>query len=235
MADGWRGEGAQHAGARPYQEDSWRLGRRSDGTLIAALADGMGGHAGGAVASRLAVEAFLAAATADPSLEPALEAANRAIGDGVRADAKFAGMGCTLVGVLLAGDRVDWISVGDSPLWCLEAGDLARLNADHSMAPQLAAMVERGMMTREEAEEHPAHHRLRDAVMGEELQLIDRGTRALGPGARLLLCSDGVQTLPESRLAELARSPVQALVDAVIARARPGQDNVTALLLERDT
>ncbi|MBI3196326.1 MAG: protein phosphatase 2C domain-containing protein, partial [Rhodospirillales bacterium] len=59
MAAQWRGEGSQHQGKRPYQEDSWALVTLGDGSLLAIVADGMGGHAGGAVASKLAVDAFV--------------------------------------------------------------------------------------------------------------------------------------------------------------------------------
>ena len=67
------------------------------------------------------------------------------------------------------------------------------------MAPQIDAMVERGLLTADEAEHHPGRHTLREAVMGDPLTLIDKGSRKLGPDARLLLCSDGVQSLERGR------------------------------------
>jgi serine/threonine protein phosphatase PrpC len=131
------------------------------------------------------------------------------------------------------GDEVRWISVGDSPFFLISLGRIERLNADHSMVPQIEAMVKRGMLTAEEAEHHPARHTLREAVMGEKLSLIDRGSRRLERDARLLLCSDGIQTLSEAAIYAVAVRPVQALIDAVLAANAEHQDNVTAVKLER--
>ena len=234
MAGGWRGEGAQHQGARPYQEDSWALRSLADGALLAVLADGMGGHAGGAVASRLAVGAFLMAMENGGSLQEALSAANRAIGEAAQRDVALASMGSTLVGAVVADDEVRWISVGDSPFYLATAGALARLNADHSMVPQIDALVERGIITAEEAARHPGRHTLREAVMGQPLTLIDEGRRALAAGDRLLVCSDGIETLDRASIVRAAAGPVQALIDAVLAVGAPAQDNVTVIKLERE-
>ena len=69
---------------------------------------------------------------------------------------ELAGMGATLVAAQVRGDEVRWISVGDSPFFLVSAGSIERLNADHSMAPQIDALVKRGVLTADEAEHHPA-------------------------------------------------------------------------------
>lgn len=235
MAAGWRGEGGQDQGARPYQEDSWALRTLPDGGLVAVLADGMGGHAGGEVASKLAVEALLRAVEQGRSLVDGLQDANAAVKVAAASKAELKGMGATLVGALVKDSRVRWISVGDSPLYLVLDGRLVRLNADHSFAPQIDAMVERGMITAEEAAAHPGRHTLREAVMGEPLTLIDQGTRELPPGARLLLCSDGVDSLPHDKIASGSALPVRHLLDAVLAVGKPHQDNVTIIKLERQS
>src|SRR6187399_729678 len=100
MAGRWRGEGGQHQGARPYQEDSWALRTLGDGSVLAVVADGMGGHAGGAVAT------------------------NAAVGRTAAGKAELAGMGATLVAAQVRGDEVRWISVGDSPFFMVSAGTI---------------------------------------------------------------------------------------------------------------
>jgi serine/threonine protein phosphatase PrpC len=234
MATRWRGEGGQHQGARPYQEDSWRLVTLGDGSLLAVVADGMGGHAGGAVASKLAVDAFVHAVEQGGGLADGLEDANAAVGKGAMGKPNLAGMGATLVAAQVRGDEVRWISVGDSPFFLVSAGKLERLNADHSMAPQIDALVQRGMMTAEEAEHHPGRHTLREAVMGEPLSLIDKGSRKLGPDARLLLCSDGVQSLTPEQILGQAGRPVSGIIEAVLAAAKEHQDNITVIKIERE-
>jgi len=217
MSRQWRGDGVQHQG---YQEDAWALKRLDDGALLAIVCDGMGGHAGGAVASRLAIEAFVnVVAGQGRSLRDGLTTANQAVGTGATARKELAGMGTTLVAAIVRNDEVSWISVGDSPFYLIASRQLTRLNADHSMAPQIEALVARGVLSHDEAEHHPGRHTLREAVMGEPLTLIDQGTRRLPADARLLLCSDGVQTLAEADLlAHGGAGPARDLVDAVLVR-----------------
>jgi PPM family protein phosphatase len=233
MGRRWQGHGGQHQGERPYQEDSWALKPLDDGALLAIVCDGMGGHAGGAVASRLAVDAFVkAVAGQGRSLLDGLAAANLAVGVGAATKAELAGMGTTLIAAIVRDDEVSWISVGDSPFYLIAGGQLVRLNADHSMVPQIEALIARGVLTHEEAEHHPGRHTLREAVMGDRLELIDEGVRRLAIDARLLLCSDGVETLAAAELLARGGGSASAVVEAVLAARKPYQDNVTVVVLE---
>jgi len=234
MAGRWRGEGAQHQGARPYQEDSLAVKPLAGGGVLAVLADGMGGHAGGAVASRIAVDTAVAAVEKGASLRAALQAANQAVGEKAADDPALTNMGATFVAVIAEGDEMQWISVGDSPFYLVADGKIERLNADHSMAPQIDAMAARGLLSARQAASHPSRHTLREAVMGHPLTLIDEGGRRLAPGERLLLCSDGVQSLDDAAIAVGARGAVGALIDSVLALHEPHQDNVTVIKLERE-
>ena len=233
MAAKWRGEGGQHQGSRPYQEDSWTLRTFPDGALLAVVADGMGGHVGGAVASKLVVDTFLKKVESGGGLADALQAANEAVKAKAASKADLNGMGSTLIAARLKGDEVTWISVGDSPLYQVFAGKIDRLNADHSLAPQIDALVARGVISAEEGAAHPGRHTLREAVMGEPLTLIDQGSRRLVPGTTLLLCSDGVETLGHERIVAATRLSVSGLINAVIAARNPHQDNVTVIKLEQ--
>src|SRR5262245_66548977 len=103
MAGRWRGEGGQHQGARPYQEDSWALKPLGGGAVLAVVADGMGGHAGGAVASRLVTDAMVKAVEQGRSLADGLQAANAAVQTGAAKKAELAGMGSTVVAARVSG------------------------------------------------------------------------------------------------------------------------------------
>lgn len=229
-------------GARSYQEDAAAV-RQDAGGLIAVLADGMGGHAGGAVASGLATGAFLQAAeapgTARARLAEALDRANAAIMDKAAAKPALHGMGCTLVGVILASRAVDWISVGDSPLYLVRRGEIRRLNEDHSLAPEIDRMAEQGRISWPAARADPHRHVLRSAVTGSEIDMIDRSQAPLPlePDDTVLLASDGIHTLPEADIARIvatAATPdaaAEALLAAVAGADHPHQDNTTVVVV----
>ncbi len=225
----------QWQGARAYQEDSFGTLEVDAATLLMALADGMGGHAGGAEASRIAVDAFLrgfpgAGGTVEERLRHCLDAAVSTIREREAEDRRLRGMGTTVVAALHDGRGVDWLSVGDSPMWLFAGGALLRLNADHSMAPLLG----------EAARHDRRRHMLRSAVMSQPPELVDCGYRPgrLLPGEFLLVASDGIETLAEDEIAERlgaadgdAEAAADALMSAVRAAAGPHQDNATFLLL----
>jgi serine/threonine protein phosphatase PrpC len=244
--------GGQDCGRRRSQEDSFAFQpiAGTDGTpdgLLMALADGMGGHKGGAHASAVAIESFVQAYAAAPETEPeaerlqrGLQAANERIARDAGADGALRGMGCTLVGASVTPAGLFWASVGDSPFYLFRDGTLTRLNADHSMAPVIQQAVLLGTLSEEEAASHPNRNALRSAVMGRELSLVDLRAEPLElrPGDRLLLASDGLLTLPEARISELlerhadrsAEELTEILLEAVSSAGNPYQDNVTVLL-----
>ena len=241
----------QIPGKREYQEDDYGLldGRDLglDGSehSMLVVADGMGGHVGGATASGLLSKTFVevypqASGPIVDRLRDCLEAANKAIADAIAENPKLDSMGSTLVAAVVSSEGLHWISVGDSPLWLFRQGTLERLNADHSMAPILADLVAKGSTTAEEAARDPRRHALRSAVMGDDIHLIDVSSQpvAVEQGDRLLLASDGLLTLSDQEIAEILQktrdAPLEdsaaALIQAVEAAAHPQQDNTTVLL-----
>ena len=152
----------QIPGKREYQEDDYGLldgrdlgldGREHSMLLVA---DGMGGHVGGATASGLLSKTFVevypqASGSIVERLRDCLAAANKALADAIAANPELDSMGSTLVAAVVSSEGLHWISVGDSPLWLFRKGQLERLNADHSMAPILAELVAKGDMTEEDA------------------------------------------------------------------------------------
>ncbi len=236
-------------GARSHQEDNLDAVRLTppDGepdALLLALADGMGGHAGGATASRVAVDNFRGAATLGQGPIPdrlfdGLRAANEAIRDAVAARQGPAGMGCTLVGVHVDAQRVRWISVGDSLLWLWSpAGGLRRLNADHSMSPIIDRMVSQGVLSEADAAADPQRHALRSALTGDDITLIDEGERAWRADEVLIAASDGLLTLTNEHISRIcagaSKDPdglVKTLLAAVDAARDPEQDNTSVIVI----
>ncbi|HWE20719.1 MAG TPA: SpoIIE family protein phosphatase [Hyphomicrobiaceae bacterium] len=230
-------------GARTYQEDAADL-RQDPGGLTAVLADGMGGHAGGAVASALASANFLQAFSASSGdvrarLNEGLDRANAAIAAGTAERPDLTGMGCTLIGAALGDGRIDWVSVGDSPLYLVRRDGIHRLNADHSLAPEIDKLAERGLISWDDARDDPRRHILRSALTGTEIELIDRPEAAmpLAPDDVVILASDGIHSITEAEIARVvagAGAPdaaAEALLAAVAAVGHPHQDNTTVVVV----
>lgn len=244
-------------GARSYQEDTagvWlpAAGKETPGPaaeatrLLAILADGMGGHAGGAVASEAICKAFEACYADEKSgipdrLRKGLEAGNLLVGHLVKEQPHLRGMGATLIGTAFDDVGVQWISVGDSPLYLYRRGELARLNEDHSMGPMLDRLVAAGRLSAEEARGDPRRHLLRSAVTGEEVDLIDTSARTLPleAGDVVLLASDGVHTIEDDEIARIiaayqkdgTEAVAAALIRAVEQVGEPHQDNTTVVVV----
>ena len=242
--------GERIQGDRGYQEDDFSIrllsgddDREDEDRLLLVLADGMGGHAGGAVASATVVQGFQAGFDRDaPAIadrfNAGIDTANRMVREKQQADSNLSEMGATLVAALVVGSKLYWTSVGDSILWLFRDGSLRRLNADHSMRPLLLDLVELGRMTRDEALADPRINQLRSAIFGEDVPMIDMNADGFGleSGDLVLLASDGLETLPENAMTDVIRAAaghagaiVDALLDAVAKAEKPGQDNTTAL------
>ena len=241
----------QWQGARPYQEDDFAIleagfaGQEASPGLLMVLADGMGGEAGGAQASRGVVRSFLHLFSVSDGpvgirFERCLEGASGNLRELVKENPELEGMGSTVVSAHYDGEELTWLSVGDSPMWLFSVDRLERLNADHSMAQVLDRLVESGELTEEEARNDRGRHMLLSAVTGEQVELVDCAKRSCQLSSRdcLLIASDGIQTLSdeeiERHLAEgkgNAELTADALLTAVHAASGPTQDNVTFLLL----
>lgn len=244
-------------GDRNYQEDtssvrSWTAAARDEpatanlaAVTLAVLADGMGGHAGGEIASRLVCEHVMkgfeqSRPTLASRLIAGLEAANGEIAGTVDDNPALQHMGSTVIACAFSPAGLEWISVGDSPLFLVRRGEISQLNADHSLAPVIDQMVAEGRMSRAEAE--GSRHMLRSAVTGEEIELIDMSTQPLplGPGDVVILASDGIETLDADTIVDLVTNSLdagmsadaiaRALIASVSARRRPHQDNATVIV-----
>jgi serine/threonine protein phosphatase PrpC len=207
-----------------------------------AVADGMGGHVGGEVAARVAVEALLQAFTREPTttgLEDAFVEANRAVWQESQANVDLRGMGTTLTAVALVGgsdgrDMLALANVGDSRAYVYSGSHLVQVTADHSLAEE---RMRHGEMTEEEAAVHPQRHILTRALgVAPEVE-TDMWELQLQSGDRVVLCSDGLSN--EVGLEEMADvlagvadpgEAAQKLVEA--ANARGGADNITVVVID---
>lgn len=244
-------------GQREHQEDAlamdFPIGTPFGFTV---LADGMGGHAAGDVASKIVVtEVFselmfqssnVDAMTSD--IGTVLRSAAFAANDCVRAHAEnnpeTGGMGSTLLAPVLVNEKLFWISIGDSPLLLFRGGKLTQLNEDHSMAPQIDLMVAAGAITEDAAANHPDRNCLTSVLFGDEIEAIDCPEEPfiLEDGDILIAASDGLQFLDDGEivatlkqnLAKPAASIAKSLLEQLLALDDPAQDNVSFTVIKTE-
>lgn len=235
-----------HAGSdvgqvRTGNEDSYYAGE-----AVIAVADGMGGHVGGEIASSRALGPIEQLdGTSHPSAEAASEAlgeaiaeANRLVLDQGEANPELSGMGTTLTAAMIREGRLHVAHVGDSRAYLLRGGELTQLTSDHTLVEQ---MVRNGQISRAEAAVHPHRSVLTRAIGVDRAIEVDTLTPVpLQPGDQVLLCSDGLTgPLDEGELTRLlgehddGEQTVQALIDA--ANDAGGPDNITVVLLRVDS
>jgi len=214
---------------------------------VFVVADGMGGHAAGDVASRLAVQAITQqavsgvlspAAAGNPLPDPrqwlaqAVQAANQAVYD----QRRVAGtdMGTTLVMALLVGDNATFANVGDSRAYLLKEDGLTQITTDHSLVERLVAT---GQITREEAAHHPQKNVIYRVIGDKPRVESDMFEQRLTPGEALLLCSDGLSGMVTDddiwQIWHTSTSP-QETCDRLVEAANQagGEDNITVVIVQ---
>ncbi|MCA1816818.1 MAG: Stp1/IreP family PP2C-type Ser/Thr phosphatase [Acidobacteria bacterium] len=231
---------------RETNEDSARVFNPNDPALVAdkgvlaVVADGMGGHAAGEVASRIAVETVGRVYYAEPggareALTRAFAAANAEIFAAARADEELRGMGTTCTALALVGGAAHAAHVGDSRLYLLRGGEIYQLTEDHSAVMEL---VKRGVITPEEARRHEDKNvilRALGTTPSVEVEAWDEPLAARD-GDTFLLCSDGLCDLvgdEELRDLTLASADTHEACEKLVARARErgGHDNITVAVI----
>lgn len=221
---------------RPGNEDS---GFADDGLVM--VADGMGGHAAGELASAMAVATFaeiagepIAEADLPAHLTDGVAELEERIGDVIAADPSNQGMGTTLTGLARNGPHVVIFHVGDSRAYLLQDGQLAQITKDHTYVQSL---VDAGEITPDEALRHPRRNLLNRAVDGIHPVEADLSVRETRAGDRFLLCTDGLSgVVSDERIAEVLlevadpTAAVTRLVDMALEGGAP--DNVTVVVAD---
>ncbi|MFC4123971.1 PP2C family protein-serine/threonine phosphatase [Nocardia rhizosphaerae] len=218
---------------RGNNEDSVYAGAR-----LLALADGMGGHAAGEVASQLMIAALAHLDDDEPGediltkLDRATRAGNAAIADHVEAEPELDGMGTTLTAILFAGRKLGMVHIGDSRAYLLRDGELAQITRDDTFVQSL---VDEGRITPEQAHTHPQRSLIMRALTGNEIEptLIMREARA---GDRYLLCSDGLSDVVSDETIgnTMREGNTDDCADRLIELAlrSGGPDNVTVVVAD---
>jgi len=246
--------GATHVGRqRQHNEDSYLV---SDDSRLFVVADGMGGHAAGEIASRIAVESiteFILHTKEDDGTWPhaydekfsratnrlmaAVRLSNTKVLEAMRKDARLRGMGTTVVACMVDADVISFAHVGDSRAYMIRDSKISRITNDHSWVFE---QVQAGMLTEAEAEKHPLRNVITRALGGALQVNPDASEINARTGDVYLLCSDGltgmvteeeIQRLVNESNGDL-QGACQKLIDS--ANEHGGVDNITAILVRAE-
>ena len=183
---GWR----SFSGRRTTNQDAVVAGRLADGRELIAVADGMGGHQGGEIASQRALDTLVARLEAGRSLADAMADANQAVYEAAQANAAWTGMGTTLVALLRSGDRYQVANVGDSRAYCVSDVAIRQITHDHSF---LAEALRANQMTAEAARSSRWRNALTRAIGTDAQVEVDVfGPFEVQPSDNIVLCTDGL-------------------------------------------
>ena len=227
---------------RSGNEDNF-FAEADDRRGVFVVADGMGGHAAGEVASEMAVQIVarhllgltsVLDGAASERLAQAMRDANRAIYDRMLAEVDKQGMGTTASVLVLSDNHFLIGQIGDSRIYLLRDGALTQLTKDHSYVQE---QVDAGLLTPEQARYHPYSNVITRCVGASETVEADIYEGEMKPGDVFLLASDGLTGMVDDRRLQamlLARSGPGRIVDALIAEAngRGGLDNITAIVVQ---
>src|SRR6266849_6265102 len=219
-----------------YTSPAEELGSHAGGRLL-VVADGMGGHRGGATASRLATETLKSHYLTSPSgdvpsaLRDAVTSANARVFSEAQTNPDLRGMGTTTSALVIRGGQGWFSHVGDSRIYRVRGDAVKQLTEDHSL---VATMVREGLLTAQEAETHPRRNVLQRSIgVGEEVEVDVRGPIELQENDTFVLCSDGLHGLvKENEIKEVAKLPIQQAANEFVTLAleRGAPDNVTVIV-----
>ncbi|MGN0183796.1 MAG: Stp1/IreP family PP2C-type Ser/Thr phosphatase [Aristaeellaceae bacterium] len=219
---------------RPINEDSYYLPR--EGERFCAIADGMGGHNAGEIASAMAVRVFsgemrMCRWIDGASMRRSVERANAAVHARSRCVEQYSGMGTTFTALALNNGSAYVAHVGDSRAYLIRRGSILRITVDHTLVEE---MVRKGLITPQEAKHHPKRNYITRALGTADQVTVDLMQIALEPGDVFFLCTDGLSNHLEDRdILELTQSDCgweEKLQQAVQAALDDGgSDNITAM------
>jgi len=210
------------------------------GPRLLAVADGLGGHAAGEVASAAVIEALRPLDTKVPAgellnaLDHAVRRANSALREMVKANPSLSGMGTTLTALLWSGSQLGLVHIGDSRAYLVRGGEVFQITNDHTLVQSL---LDEGKITADEIASHPQRMLLMRALTGEHDSGPDLQLRETWPGDRYLLCSDGLHVVvPADSIAQVLLTvddPDQASRDLIALAMEGGApDNITCIVAD---